>query len=426
MRRLKNLKYVGLVVVVVAAGLGGGANANSWEPTSTLEQSNSSTLWPSAMPPGSVPITVSVQGSGTYDSNAVRGSAAYAAHLGVPLNDWSFAPEAQLEFVRTNGRIAGFLHVLGNYNFYSRDTVLDYGRMEANGGLQARFARCVVGLESDFQYHQTNFQDEPVLLVNNNESTESIGINGNCPRPIGFAPVASFNSEWGQYTAAALKSSNFRVYDAVGGASYSRPVLGTVSLYGEYRNAAYPNRDILLGGGGLTKDGYNSYSGGLRIERAIGARMSGSAHIAYTSLVPSTSASAKFRGITYGAELSYKVSPKLRLHGQFDRDTVPSIVPTSTFEVRRRLDGSLLYQLNRRISIEVGAGDVSRSYEGSALLSGATAVHDEAVDGYGAVHVPVGRRFEIVLRGTHEHRDSSLPEFTYTSNRATLSVAATF
>jgi hypothetical protein len=221
-----------------------------------------------------------------------------------------------------------------------------------------------------------------------------------------------------------MMSSDSRTLDARLGAVYAQPVLGQITLYGDYRKTDFPNRTGLGGHGPM--DGYDVYSGGLSYDHHIGARLEGSIQVAYTSLQPYLPSEPGFSGPTFAVDINYKASGRLTAHAHADRDTVPSVQINATYTVEQHYITDVTYEVSSRLNLKLGASYLDRRFNGAALVSGANLSHEAQNSYFGSVNLTIGRRFLVSLDLREEDRLANIRAYDYRSTRASLTVTTKF
>jgi hypothetical protein len=235
----------------------------------------------------------------------------------------------------------------------------------------------------------------------------------------------SLSRTWSDNTAFQLQPSNYRSFTVSGGIAYRRPAFGEVSLYGQYGETSFPNRFILVGAG-LLQDGYKSYSTGLRYNHSVGARIEATANIGYITVHPEIASVARYDGVTYGAQVSFRATSRVRLRLKFDRDINPSNRPDTTFAVDNTYSVEGDYAIGSRIKLNLGLSDRTSRYRGANLVPGIDLANDRNWAVYGSIRLSVGRRLGLELNARHEDRNANVTAFSYTDTRVGASAIASF
>jgi len=204
---------------------------------------------------------------------------------------------------------------------------------------------------------------------------------------------------------------------------YQRPNFGKLSAFGQYNDSEYPNQ-VLPGPIPTLGNQYTLYAGGVRYERAIGARISATVSIAYTSL---TARSAPgFNGFTYSGDLTYRVSGRLSAHLGAERAVKPAILDNAAFQVSQTYDADATYSLGNRISLTAGASEDNRHYGGVILAPAINITNSRQTDYFTTARVGFGRRFYVGLDARYEERRTDISVLNYNDARVGFSVGARF
>ncbi len=368
-------------------------------------------------------ITVQAAVAETYDSNVAESGAAAAAARDISPEDAIFQPQITADVTLPFGRQDVFLKGLLSYDSYARNSVLNSGAINLQGGFDGRFRDCKATLTGDFDDHRTSLQNLNVTVVRNIEETESIRLDGDCGREIGLGPTISVIQQWSGNSAPQLITSDFRSLTATAGIAYRRPSIGELSLVGSYNQTDFPNRGLLIGPAS-TQDGYRDYSVEMRYNRRLGARLEGSISIGYTVLDPYVASVAGYGGLEYKADLSVRVSSRLQAKVSLAQAPIPTIISNSTYTIEKSYSAEADYAIGPRLSLKLSGSDRSDHYQGAALVSGVDIQRESFVTVSGAAHLQLGRRLAVELQGEHEIRSADVAIYNFTDDRVTLSISA--
>lgn len=371
--------------------------------------------------PGGLKIQLS--DSEIYDSNVAQSSAAAAAARGINPEDAISEPQATANVTLPLGLQALFLKGAVGYDFYSRNSTLDGGTVDVQGGFAGRLRNCKATIAGEFNDQRTSLQDLNVALVRNIVETESIRLDGGCGGEIGFGPTLSVVQQWAGNSAPSLLASNFDTTTVTAGIAYRRPAFGELSLIGVYTETDFPNRGLAVGPGTI-QDGYRNYSAGVRYDRKLGARIEGTITITYSTLDPNDSAVAGRSGLDYRADISFRVSSRLQTHFILAEGVIPTIVSNSTYTVEGSYSADATYAIGPKLSLKLMANEQQDHYEGAGILPGVDIQRENSGTFSGSLNYQLNRRIAIQLLGSHQVRNADVPIYSFTDDRLGLSISA--
>jgi hypothetical protein len=248
-------------------------------------------------------------------------------------------------------------------------------------------------------------------------------MEGTCGRPIGFAPIFSISQTWSNNSLSQLQSSDYNTLGGSGGISYQTPTIGVLSLFGQYQTTDFTNR-VLFFSQSPMHDGFDTYGGGIRYVRQLGARIQGTVSVSYTSVRPFVGA-AGFDGLTYGADVTFRASSRLMLHGSVLRDVQPSNVFDATYflETKGLVEGT--YDIGSRLKLVVGASEQDRTFKGPAIVQGVDLSSDSLKSIYSSLTYSL-RRFYVALNAKYDQRNANISDLGYPDTRVGLTVGTQF
>jgi hypothetical protein len=221
-----------------------------------------------------------------------------------------------------------------------------------------------------------------------------------------------------------LQTSNYRSFTATGGVAYRRPIFGSVTLFGDYVKADFPEQFLF----GLfpIPEGYQLYGGGARYDKTVGARILGELSISYTSLEPISPLSPAFQGVTYIADLKYSATNRLKVHFNFHRAVNPSNRFGASYYIEREELLEATYDASSRLSLTAGISEANRRFEGPNLNPVLDISDEDDWDFYGSLNFAMTRRLTLGLDVRQEERRANLTEYGYSDTRVGLSLKAHF
>jgi hypothetical protein len=368
--------------------------------------------------------TVDATFSTDYHSNVAGGSAAAAKARGLQQNDVIFTPSALVEVLHAIGRQSVFVTGSVGYNFYAQNSIFNREHIDLNGGLNGQLGSCRATLTGGYLRRQQEIQDLTTRLVQDATEVSSVGLEGACGRGFGFSPNFSVNQSWSTNSSSQLATSDYSSIGGSGGISYQTPKFGVLTLFGQAQSTDFTNR-LVPTAQGAQHDGFDTYGGGVRYSRQLGARIQGTVSLSYTSVKPYLSGTRGFDGPTYSADLTYRASSRLNFHGNFTRDVQASNVLNSTYfiETKESVDGT--YRVGSRITLVLGASQSDRNFKGPVLSPQTDLTNDHLETVYGSATYRL-RRLYFTLSASQDQRSANVVGLGYGDTRVGLTAGANF
>mgnify|MGYP000614944027 CR=1 FL=1 len=370
-------------------------------------------------------LDIGLNVSGFYDSDVLRGDTIRAVRPDAKKEDFIISPRLTADIVAPIGRQAAFLNGQLGYQFHKNNGYLDRESINAQGGFRLRPLRgCMATVTGQYTQQQSELYDivqgfDPTNVEKIGGVTTSLA----CQMASGLAPSISAGRTRAKNSSRELQVNEY-VNDSVQASlGYSRPQLGTVSVYASIAKSRYPLRRALLPG--TPADGANVYSTGLGYERQIGTRLTGSANIGYTRVNPRLPGTPDFKGASWDVDLTYDSRNRFRGSVSFARSVEQSNLIGDTYGINTSLRFTGDYAFNERFRLTAGAAYIRRKQEQSPLFQLPNFnSRDRTVSVYSRLTAgnvgPVGIAFDV----SREHRKSVVPIYNYGSTR--FGVTATF
>lgn len=240
----------------------------------------------------------------SYDSNVVGVSSALI-RPGESRDDVRFTPSANIDLYLPIGRQAVFLAGSIGYDFYRNNKRLESERIGLRGGVDLALGRiCSVTLAYDFRRRQSDPGD--ILFrqaLSNTQEDRSASADASCGSTNGLTATLGYRHDDTGNTTPFRQVQDYRADTINGSIGLARPTLGSLSVYGSYRNGTYPNRAPLPG---FPREEVRSYSGGLTYRRDIGTRLTGDVSVGYTDVSSNQPFVPDFSGLSWSAALDYR------------------------------------------------------------------------------------------------------------------------
>lgn len=356
--------------------------------------------------------------SGYYDSDVLRGDVIKNSRPDAKNEDYIVTPRMTADIVAPIGRQSAFLNGQIGYMFHRNNGFLDRESINADGGFRLRVIK---GCVSTVSGHYTQQQSELYDIIDGLDPTNVEKIGGvsadvTCQTPSGLFSSLSAGRNRAKNSAAIRQVNEYVSENVMASIGYSRPQLGTISVYSTAARSRYPLRRAFLPG--LPADGANVYSTGIGYERQIGTRLSGKANLGYTRVNPKLPGTPDFKGASWDVDLTYDSRNKIRATLAFSRSVEQSNLLGDTYGINTavRLNGE--YAINERFRWTGGVAYVRRKQEQSPLFQLPNFnSRDRTVSVYSRLTAgnvgPVGIAFDA----SREHRKSVVPIYNYGSTR---------
>lgn len=362
---------------------------------------------------------------GYYDSDAVRGQNILNARPDAQREDFVTEPNITADIVSPIGRQSVFLNGSLGYRLYSHNSFLNRENIHVSGGFRVQPVRgCVATLSGNYVQQQSELYDildgfDP----RNVEKIGGVGADVSCQAAGGLTPSLSYRRTRAKNSSIVRQANEYVSDNYTASLGYSRPNLGTISLYASYNDARYPKRRFLLPG--LPADGTQVYSGGISYQRAIGTRLTGSVSAGYTKVDPRLPGVKDFKGANWDAALTYDSRNRIKANLAFSRSVEQSNLIGDSYGVNTGFHLTTEYAFSDRIRLTAGGSYVRRRFEQSPLYQLPNFnSRDRTVTVYSKLAVGNVGPVAIVFEAAREHRKSVVPVYNYGSTR--FGVSATY
>jgi len=369
-------------------------------------------------------LKVGIRAQVEHDSNVVLGRDPLGQRDNLTPEDVLFIPSITIDLMQPVGRHSVYLSGSAGYTFYDKNTDLNRERIDVSSGANIALGACSV--TGDVSYGRgINRVDDPVFVIDARNIREILGVTGGaaCQTPSGFGVTAQVAKDCSDNSRAALSEANYESVTYTGGLTYSRPALGTLTLFGSRQNVEYPDR--------LLPGDYSVDSVGVTYDRELGARIQGSLTGSYARVEQDGHPQiglpgAKQNVMSYGAKLSFRVNSRFNLLGSFNRGVNPAVGFEQAYEISNRYRVSANYKIGSRLTATAGFYRVERDPSESALPSVAVPTESTLDVASASVRYQQSERLGIELYLEREERDTNLDAYDYTSNRVGLTTIVTF
>jgi hypothetical protein len=376
---------------------------------------------------------VSLDVTGAYDSNVARSTAALAAERGIIQQDFYVVPSANALFSQVFGRETVYLDATAGYKAYAKNPILDRSTIAIGAGAVGQLSLCQGTVASAYDRSQADLSTlpvgveggRPVAAAKDTQTNAVVDFTAICGRSIGFAPTGNVSEAWVTNDNTAFSAINAHIFSGSGGITYRSPVLGSATVSGQYSKVEYPDR-ILPFGGGTVGVGFQTTGAGVTFARAVGSRLSGTASINYTHLEPQNGFTQGFSGVTYNADLSYALNPRLTLTGVVGRGVTPSNEIEASFMVAEIYGAQASYALGSRLTVSTGYSRTHDNYEGIVIPVTFNLTEQTINSFYGNATFQLNKRISIGPSINYSQRTANFAPFNYKDVLAAATVKSTF
>lgn len=358
-----------------------------------------------------------------YHSNVALTDETQAALRGLTQEDTIFTPSAAIDFYQPLGQQGVFLRGSVGYAFYENNDQLNREQLDLSGGFNGRAGPCAGTLTGDYS-RGINRIDDPILIdAENVLEVKRATIEIGCARETGLGIMASASREWNENEEPLAKQSDSDRDIYMFGVSYSRPTLGTFTVFGSQEEVTYPNR--------LIDDGYDLNAIGVSYTRMLGARIQGDVSVAYTTVdlhapaLPGFS-DDDFETTAYSGSLTYRASSRLNLQASFEKSVTPSSGFGRSYDVNEVYQLSGEYSIGSRIILAMGAARAEHDLQGGLALPTIQLTESTTDALHATMTYKLSEHLAFRLTAGTEERNTNAPQFDYTNNRVGVGVDAKF
>lgn len=376
-------------------------------------------------------FSVNLSARAEYNTNISGASEAEARARGITVEDWVYTPTVSVNLNLPVGRQTVFLRGSAGYLFHDQNKSLDSERITVDTGIQGRISLCNVTVAGNYQRSLSSLDD--IVLgptIDNILEVKSVGATAICARKTGFGLTGTVTQEWGDNNTTLLRTQDYESTTYTGGVVYSRPRLGTLTVFGRHQRIEYIHR---VPGGGILggPNGYESDTGGVSFERHIGARIDGTISTSYTSVdslgtvVPGSTTSGDFNGFTYSLNARYRITNRLTTEFLFAREVSPSNRFGDSYDLSESYEVRGSYEFGSRITGNLGYQHRNVDSKGGQIFAGNLTDSRSTVVS-GGLSYRQSKRVRLNLDAAHEEREANDPRFNYDNTRVGISASVDY
>lgn len=371
----------------------------------------------------------------SYDSNVARSSAAVAKERGITPQDFYVVPSGDVSFSHVFGRETVFLEAQAGYQAYARNSILDRENISIQGGGIGQIGICGTTVSGAYTRAQANLDyliiesdGKPAPTIKDARQNAIIDLTATCGRSIGFAPTFNVSETWLTNSSPLYALLDAHIFSGSGGIAYRNPVLGQISITGQYSNIQYPNRLIPeVVPTGIQDDTYGiqTVGGGVTYLRQIG-RLTGTVSLSYEKLEPSVPVALGFSGLTYDVNLTYALTPRMNITALVGKATTPSNELQSSFSITQLYGLQATYAFGPRMSAQFGFSRTHQQYGGFVLPVTDYVTEQTTDDVFASVTRKLNRWLRVQSSLTYARRDANFAGLSYSDVLLSISASAAF
>ncbi|MFM7028915.1 MAG: outer membrane beta-barrel protein [Chakrabartia sp.] len=372
-------------------------------------------------------MEITAEANVLYDTNILRRADDAPDNPNVHPADLVVEPRLTLDLVAPFGRQSVFAKGLLGYRFHAEHGFLDRETANVTGGVRLRPIRpCTATGALTYVRQQSNLAD--ILDTLDPKNTEQIATGSAdlaCATAGGLATRLGYRRTSATNSALIRQENEYESHSYSGSLGIARPRLGALMAYGSYGETRYPNRRPLEAGPAGLEDGMTFWSTGLRYERQIGTRLTGSVSGGYMKVRPKLPGVDGFKGANWSAQLSYDSRNRIKAALLASREVEASNLIGATYGVVTRYGASVDYALSPRFVLTTGASLAKRRYAQSPYYQlPSFNSRDRTISVYASLSAGNVGPVAIVVDAVREHRTAAVPMFNYGSTR--FGVTATY
>ncbi|HXU99991.1 MAG TPA: outer membrane beta-barrel protein [Caulobacteraceae bacterium] len=358
-----------------------------------------------------------------YDTNVARGDLGVAQLRGITPAEFIYSPAASIDFVHPFGPETLILKGTAGYDFHSSNRVLSGERLELNSSVKSQLGRCNTVVGAGYSRMPSDLEQLNIAVTHNDISVETASLDADCGRAVGLDTKVALTEQWASNSNPQVRIDNFHSFTAVPAIGYRRPSFGEIELYGSFQEVSYPDRDLMAGPASI-QDGYRLLGAGLKFDRRLGARIQATFRIGFVGLRPDISSVPGFNGLTYGADVSARMTGRIRFSFSFQRDAAPATWQDVTYAISDTESMQAEYLIGPRFKLDIGLSRTADDYHGSHLAPGIDLQHDRIDAAFGALSFAMSRRIKFGVELRHENRAADVFGYNYADTQVGFTAAA--
>ncbi len=373
-------------------------------------------------------VELTIGSRGSYDSNVRRSQQDLNGPVAEHRDDLIAEPRITMDVLLPFGRQSLFASGGMGYRFHLHNSFLDRENVNVTGGVRLRPLRpCLTTLATSIVRQQSDLAN--IFDALNPQNTETIASGSadiSCATAGGLAATLGYRRTSATNSAPLRQINEYESDSVTGSIGFSRPRLGTLSLYGSYGTTRYPNRVPLNPlPDGHQGDGIQVYGAGVRYAREIGTRLTGEVSGGYMKVSPRLASVPGFKGASWAADLTYDTRNRLRASLSAARVVEASNLIGAAYSIATRWRLHADYALSPRYKLAAGVAHVRRRFEVSPLypLPNFNS-RDRTTSVYASLSAGNVGPVAIVVDAARERRKAAVPLYDYGSTR--LGVTATY
>ena len=359
---------------------------------------------------------IAFQVDARHDSNIANASADRAIARGLEQEDQRLGVATTVAFERAFGPNSIYADAYVGYDFYSENDQLDSERISATAGASFELAFCDFQPEISFARQQSILGSELVSIddtgsVDNVQTVQSYGATLSCGPEVGLRAEGGVSYERGDNDNALRQTADYETFTYKTGVGYQHPSLGTISVFASHQDTEFENRNLVG-----VEDSFQARRFGARLERDIGARISGSAEAFYLTTESAVSSDSDFDGIGFGVELKALLTEQLQARVNLLRDIQTALNNDALYTETSSYGVDLEYAASPRLTLNTAYVYNDRDFvfsDNVAPLPINLLETDRIHTVTASANYDATERLSFTLYGGYEDRDANGDFFDY-------------
>ncbi|MDB5420262.1 MAG: hypothetical protein JWR59_209 [Brevundimonas sp.] len=404
---------VGALVATIGVLAVAGAPAVAWAQSSVP-------LTPSLNSVANQKLAVTLNAAATYETNVGGASDAGVAIKGLHKGDFTYNPSASV----TGGVPLGIgtLILSGNIGYlfhqYNSELNAPQSSIQANFAGPLRFGPCGANAILGFSAAPSDQSQLVLQTLKNIQTQTTLGASVQCVTGKVLEQVSATHSTSNSSSDVGTRNSSSNAMSV--GVGYASQMIGKFLLTGSYSTSDYDAPAATAASpvtSPLLVTGFESYSVGVQLTRAITNRLNGDASLSYgTSQSRGGIETQKSTTFTGSGSLVYRLNSRIGATLAYDRQQAPSIQIGSGFSTQDTLALGVTYNPSSRLSGGLGYRLFRRQEHVDPILAAllASATREDGYALTATAGLKVGRQGSLSLNLAKSTRNTNLTIYNYT------------
>jgi hypothetical protein len=365
---------------------------------------------------GARKIEINAAADATYDSNVLGSRPSTAAQRGLEKDDIIIRPRVEGIIGLPAGPFQLSLSGLVGYDFYTKNSELDSERIDLQASASGHVAACGGAVNGGYSRAQSDLRDlsiepgDPTTSSINIQTVSRISGNFYCGAAVGLRAVGSVEYRMSRNSNDRRRGSDVNNFSYSGGVMYSSPAFGEVTVFVSKSKFDYIDRDPLLF---VSIPDVNVLSGGVRLDRRLGARLQVNGQVTYTE-VKVAGRGKQFEGLNWDIAASLRATDSLQISVSTARQIDASTGFRSNYVQASIYSAAIDYAVTQRIRLSLSAQRQERDFDNDLVAPGIGVIdHDKFTRLSGRLSFDRSERLGFSLFTTYEKRTADLDLYDY-------------